>query len=144
MAMIEFTPDQIEPAERAEILYPALTVEAALYIMLAIAAFFARFFLLGSVPLNADEARQALAAWNFSRGIPDAFTGSPFLFASNAVLFALFGATDAAARFFPALFGTALVLTPALLRDYIGRAGALIASALFVFSPSLVLFSRET
>ncbi len=122
---------------------PVITVEIALYAAFAFLAFFIRFFLLGNMPLGPSEARQALASWDFARGIPDAFTGSPLLFAGNAVFFALFGATDTAARFIPALFGSALILVPALLRNYIGRVSALIASALFVFSPSLVLFSRE-
>ncbi|MDE3089587.1 MAG: glycosyltransferase family 39 protein [Chloroflexota bacterium] len=136
-------PDRTETRDGAEVWFPALTVEVALYAALALLAFFLRFFLLGSAPLNPDEARQALAAWNFVRGIPDAFTGSPLLFTGNAILFALFGATDTAARFLPPLFGSALVLIPALLRQHLGRAGALIASALFVFSPSLVLFARQ-
>ena len=143
MAMTGFTPAQTESAEPAAITLSAITVEVALYAAFAFFAFFVRFLLLGNVPLDPTEARQALASWDFSRGISDAFTGSPLLFTGNAILFALFGATDVAARFIPAVFGTALVLVPALLRSYIGRVGALIASALFVFSPSLVLFSRE-
>jgi uncharacterized protein (TIGR03663 family) len=136
-------PEPTESTEPAAIAQPAITVEFVLYAALAFIAFFIRFFLLGSVPLDPIEARQALASWDFARGIPAAFTGSPLLFAGNAIFFALFGATDTTARFLPALFGSVLVLVPALVRNYIGRVGALIASALFVFSPSLVLFSRE-
>lgn len=141
--MSESTLDQTEPRDGAAIALPGITIEVALYAALALLAFFIRFFLLGNLPLDSNEARQALASWNFVHGLPDAFTGSPLLFAGNAVLFALFGATDAVARFLPALFGTALVVLPALLRQYLGRAGALIASALLVFSPSLVLFARQ-
>ncbi len=142
--MSESTLDQTEPRDRAEIVLSTLTIEVVLYAALALFAFVFRFLALGGAPLNADEARQALAAWNFVHGIPDAFTGSPLLFAGNAIVFALFGANDTAARLLPALFGTALVLLPALLRQSVGRAGALIASVLFVFSPSLVLFSRQS
>ncbi len=143
MAMTEFTVDPTEPAAPAVWVLPALTVEVALYAALALGALFARLFLLDRAPLNADEARQALASWNFVSGRVDSFTGSPFLFTGNALVFALFGANDFVARFFPALFGSALVLLPALLRNQIGRAGALLASALFAFSPSLILFSRQ-
>ncbi len=136
-------PEPTESVEPSAIVQPVITVEVALYAACAFLAFFIRFFLLGRIPLDPNEARQALASWDFARGIPDTFTGSPLLFAGNAIFFALFGATDTAARFLPALFGTTLVLMPALLRNYIGRVGALVASALFVFSPSLVLFSRE-
>jgi uncharacterized protein (TIGR03663 family) len=143
MTMTGFMLGPTESAEPTVIAQPVITVEITLYAAFAFLAFFIRFFLLGNVPLDPNEARQALASWDFARGIPDAFTGSPLLFAGNAIFFALFGATDTAARFLPALFGSALVLAPALVRNYIGRVGALIASALFVFSPSLVLFSRE-
>jgi len=141
--MSESTLVQTEPHDRAEAFLSGLTIEAALYATLAVFAFAFRFFLLGNAPLNSDEARQALAALDFVRRSPDAFTGSPLLFTGNVILFALFGATDTAARIFPALFGTVLVLLPALMRHHLGRAGALIASTLFVFSPSLILFSRQ-
>ncbi len=143
MATLEFTRAEVSAREHVEILFPALTVQVALYAALAFAAFALRLFLLDAAPLNSDEARQALASWNFVRGIPDSFTGSPLLFTGNAILFTLFGASDAAARWLPALFGSALTLLPVLLRRDLGRTGALIASALLAFSPSLVFFSRN-
>ncbi len=143
MATLEFTRAEVSAREHVEILFPALTIQVALYAALAFAAFALRLFLLDAAPLNSDEARQALASWNFVRGIPDSFTGSPLLFTGNAILFTLFGASDAAARWLPALFGSALTLLPVLLRRDLGRTGALIASALLAFSPSLVFFSRN-
>lgn len=119
-----------------------LTMEVALYAVLAFIAFSTRFLTLDGVPLNTKEAQQAIAAFDFVRGIPNSFTGSPLLFTGNAILFALFGATDLAARLLPALFGSILILLPALFRHEMGRVGALFASALLVFSPSLVFFSR--
>ncbi|MBM3127255.1 MAG: hypothetical protein FJ009_01305 [Chloroflexi bacterium] len=139
MAMLEFTDDKIKARASA---FPRVTIEVALYGALALCGLFARLLVLGDAPLAADEARQALAAWNFVQGKPDAFIGSPLLFTGNAILFALFGANDTLARLLPALFGSALILLPALLRRELGRVGALVTSALFVFSPSLVFFSR--
>ena len=141
--MSESTLDPTESRASVEGALSGITVEVVFYAALACLAFFFRFFLLGNLPLDSSEARQALASWDFIHGIPDSFTGSPLLFVGNAILFALVGATDAAARFFPALAGAALVLLPALFRRYLGRTGALLASALFVFSPTLVLFSRQ-
>jgi len=135
--------DQPETLRPDSIPFPALTLEVTLYVALALAGLMVRLLALGDAPLAADEARQALASWNFVRGASDAFTGSPLLFAGNAIVFALFGATDAAARVLPALFGAALILLPALLRRELGRAGALSASALLAFSPSLIFFSRN-
>jgi uncharacterized protein (TIGR03663 family) len=141
--MSESTLGPTEPRASTESSLSGITVEVVFYGALALVAFFFRFFLLGNLPLDSNEARQALASWNFVHSIPDSFTGSPLLYVANAILFALVGATDAGARFFPALAGTALVLLPALWRQYIGRLGALLTSVLFVFSPTLLLFSRQ-
>ena len=140
MARLESTDGKI--AART-IAFPQITIEVALYVALAFCGFVARFFALGDAPLTSAEARQAMASWNFVNGNAGAFTGSPLLFTGNAILFALFGANDTIARLLPALFGGALVVLPALLRRELGRVGALVTSALFVFSPALVYFSRS-
>jgi uncharacterized protein (TIGR03663 family) len=114
----------------------------ALYVALVCFALFARVLGLGDAPLTSDEARQAIASWNFINGKADAFIGSPLLFTGNALLFLLFGANDTLARVLPALFGSALVLLPALVRRELGRVGALVASALLALAPSLIFFSR--
>jgi uncharacterized protein (TIGR03663 family) len=138
------THDQPETLPHTTLDLSWLTIEMALYAALAFIAFLIRFLTLDGVPLNTDEAQQAIASLDFVRGAPSSFTGSPLLFTGNAILFALFGATDLAARLLPALFGSVLILLPALFRHEIGRIGALIASTLLVFSPSLVFFSRTT
>lgn len=141
MAMSESMRDEIQT--RAQVAWSPLTVEATLYIAFALVGLLIRLLALDGAPLSSDEARQALASWNFARGMFDPFTGSPVLFSGNTIVFALFGASDFAARVLPALIGSALILIPALLRNELGRAGALIASALFALSPSLVFFSRQ-
>jgi len=138
------THDQPETLAPTPLALSWLTIEVALYAALAFSAFLIRFLTLDGVPLNTAEAQQAIASLDFVRGVPTLFTGSPLLFTGNAILFALFGATDLAARLLPALFGSALILLPALFRHALGRHGALIASTLLVFSPSLVFFSRTT
>lgn len=133
--MLESTDDSARTQSR-------VTLEAALYLALAGAGLFARVWGLGDAPLTSAEARQALASFNFIHGNADAFIGSPLLFTGSAILFALFGANDALARALPALFGSALILLPALWRRELGRVGALVASALLALSPSLIFFSR--
>ncbi|MBI3537719.1 MAG: glycosyltransferase family 39 protein [Chloroflexi bacterium] len=136
-------------ARERDSLFPALTVEVALYVALVGASLCWRLFALGDAPLASDEARQALAAWNFLRGVPDAYVGSSLLYVGSSlpftgdfVLFALFGASDSVARVLPALFGSALVLAPLFFRRELGQVGAVIASVLLVFSPSLLFFAR--
>ena len=66
----------------------------------------------------------------------------PFLFHINALFYFLFGTSDFTARISAALFGVILVLLPALLRKELGRAGALIVSALTLISPSTLYYAR--
>lgn len=121
-----------------------LTVEVALYGLLALLALVSRLYALGGSPLNASEAAQALHAWQSVSGPGgDALTASPLLFAGQSLAFALFGASDGAARLLPALAGAALVLLPYLLRHRLGRLGALAASALLLISPTVLFASRH-
>ena len=123
----------------------SLTVEVALYLIIALMAVGLRFYGLGDRPMQAPEAAQALEAWRSAQGLPQgsALTqSSPILFTSNMFLFALFGATDFLARLLPALSGALLVIGPYFLRRHLGRMGALAASFLLAISPSALFFSR--
>jgi uncharacterized protein (TIGR03663 family) len=121
-----------------------LTLEVALYGLLGLLALLSRFYALGRHPLTAAEATQALHAWQSVSGPGgDALAASPLLFAGQSLAFALFGASDGAARLLPALAGAALVLLPYLLRHRLGRTGALAASALLLISPTVLFASRH-
>jgi predicted membrane-bound mannosyltransferase len=123
----------------------ALTLEVALYLIIALMALGLRLYKLDGRPMQAGEAAQALAAWRAAQGLPqDSALGhaSPLLFTSNMFLFALFGANDFLARLMPALGGALLVIGPYFLRHRLGRMGALAASFLLAISPSTLFFSR--
>jgi len=93
--------------------------------------------------MQPQEARQALAAWQFVQGQPMETEGcSPLVLTANIVVFALLGANDVAARLLPALSGTVLTLLPYGLRRWLGREGALFAAALLAWSP-LALFNAR-
>jgi uncharacterized protein (TIGR03663 family) len=122
-----------------------LTVEVALYLVIALMAVGLRLYRLGGRPMQAGEAAQALAAWRSAQGLPqDSALGhaSPLLFTCNAFLFALFGANDFLARLVPALSGALLVIGPYFFRQRLGRMGALAASFLLALSPSILFHSR--
>lgn len=123
---------------------PWLTVEITLWGLLFVTAVGLRLLRLDSAPLNAHEARGALAALRFSHGQgPPATMGySPALFSGQWLTFLIFGANDLTARFLPALAGSVLVLTPALLRPQLGRLGALATGTLFALSPTALILSR--
>jgi uncharacterized protein (TIGR03663 family) len=122
-----------------------VTVERAAYVAIGMLAVGLRFFQLGLRPLNEAEAVQALAAFRFTTGaIPSAPAGTiPALFTANVLGFTLMGASDALARWLPALAGVILVLLPWGLRRRLGRGGALAASFVLAISPSAVYAARN-
>ncbi len=122
-----------------------LRLELAAYMALLLLALVLRVAELDTVPLSGSEARQALAAWrvawpNAAGGdiVPD----SPLLFALHVFSFSTLGGNEFTARIFTALAGVALMLSPALFRDLLGRHRALLLSTLLFFSPALLISSR--
>jgi uncharacterized protein (TIGR03663 family) len=136
------------PATAARISAPiGISLETALYALILVAAVLTRFWDLGSRALHHDESLHAYFSWLLATGqnyAHDPLMHGPFLFHMNALVYALFGASDASSRFAPALFGVILVALPILLRSerHLGRWGALIASTLFLISPALLYQSR--
>ncbi len=120
-----------------------ISVEAGLYIVAIVVALMLRFANLGYWPLLSAEVTEAWPAWSFLHGGRlESFNYSPLLFGVNLFNFMAFGASDAMARLLPALAGTVIVILPYLLRDRLGRCGAIAASLLLALSPSFVYFSR--
>jgi hypothetical protein len=120
-----------------------LTVEKAAYLGIALVALVLRLINLGAHPLSDAEAGQALVAWRVYHGQSvDQVGYSPLIATLNLICFLVLDASEFTARLGPALLGVALVLLPYGLRRYLGRSGALIASALFAISPTAVFLSR--
>ena len=124
-----------------------ITLEAALYALILIAAMLTRFWDLGSRALHHDESLHAYFSWLLATGqgyTHDPLMHGPFLFHVNALVYALLGDSDASSRYAAALFGVILVALPILLRGerHLGRWGALAASTLFLISPALLYQSR--
>nr|HID14393.1 hypothetical protein [Anaerolineae bacterium] len=122
-----------------------ITVETVLWALIALIALAFRLSHLDAAPLNAGEAREAMFAWRAATGVGLPFHAnySPLLFVANSLLFTLCGTSDALARLWPALFGSALALTPFLLRQRIGRVGALAAGLYLALSPTALFASRQ-
>ena len=120
-----------------------LTVERAVYAGIAVLALGLRLYGLDQTPLGPAEAAQALPAWAAAVGQPYDLVGvSPLLFGWQWLLFALFGAGDAVARFWPAMFGGLAPLLFYALRDRLTRGGALIAALLWAMSAVAVFAGR--
>lgn len=124
-----------------------LTTETTAYLVLLAIAAVSRFWDLGSRALHHDESLHAYYSWIYSEGngyVHNPLMHGPFLFHIDALFFLLFGSSDAVSRAPAALAGVILVGLPYLLRDpkFLGRWGALSASALILVSPSILYYSR--
>lgn len=114
-------------------------------VLLVAVALALRLWELGDRPLHHDESLDAWWSWRFREGL---YTGydpvyhGPLRFYITAGFYELFGETDAVARLFSALTGTAVVGLPWFLRRELGRAGTIAAAAALTISPTMLYYSR--
>ncbi|MGC4107458.1 MAG: TIGR03663 family protein, partial [Thermomicrobiales bacterium] len=126
----------------------SLSLESFLWILLIVAAVLTRFWDLGYRALHHDESLHAYYSWVFSNGsqpyVHHPLMHGPFLFHMNALVYLMFGASDATSRFAPALTGVAIVALPWLLRGrrFLGPWGALAAGFMLLISPSFLYYTR--
>ncbi len=102
-----------------------------------------RFYGLGTLPLNDEEARLALQAWKIAQGMRVPLDSQVLYLHPTAALFFLFGAHDFMARFWPALSGSLLVLLPWFWRRQIGERPALFLAFFLALDPGMVAISRQ-
>lgn len=122
-----------------------ISLETLLYLLILALALLTRFALLDDMALHHDEGIHALFGWNIYRGygwVHDAVYHGPLIYHAVALSYFLFGDSDATFRLILAVFGTATVMLPALLRRYLGRWGALLAAFLLLISPTFLYFGR--
>ncbi|MGE3074207.1 MAG: flippase activity-associated protein Agl23 [Dehalococcoidia bacterium] len=103
-----------------------------------------RFADLGTRALHHDESIHAQWSWSLLQGSyhhSPVFHG-PFYYHVQALVFLIFGANDYTSRFSAAIFGTAIVIMPVMIRRKLGPAGTIAAVAFIAFSPTLVYYSR--
>jgi 4-amino-4-deoxy-L-arabinose transferase-like glycosyltransferase len=129
-------------AETERPLFAWLTWEVALYGLLLALGLLLRLGLLEARIMDEPEAEQAWQAWQLANGGTPVGRWSPLLLSGQALLFALFGASDVTARLLPALAGSLVVLLPFTLRSLVGRFGALAAALALALSPTLVYSAR--
>ena len=123
----------------------SLDWERTLYLVFIIVAVVTRFWDLGFRVVSHDESLHTQYSYQFYNG--DGFRHTPlmhgpFLFHITALSYWLFGDSDLTARIPVALLGVILVAMPYLLRRWIGRIGALVASFLFLISPFITYYAR--
>ncbi len=140
------------------------------YVAVVLLGALLRFWDLGAKPLHHDESLHAYFAlqllhnlqhWGWCVGLNNPPAGyacykydpllhGPFQFHAIALVYQIsqwLGAPDngvntTTVRIVAALLGSAIVVLPYFLRDYLGKFGAWLACFLLAVSPSLVYFSR--
>ncbi|HSW41677.1 MAG TPA: flippase activity-associated protein Agl23 [Patescibacteria group bacterium] len=134
--------DPAQPAIRRVVLLAGLGLVALLFAIAGVV----RLWDLPLAPFHNDEGvngwftAQLLrtGTWAYD---PANYHGPTLFYAAAASAF-LFGLGDVSMRLVPAVFGLATLGLVLLAWRWIGRAGAIAATALLAFSPGMVFFSR--
>lgn len=124
-----------------------ITLLIAFFVPVFIASLI-RFWDLDLRPFHSDEGVNSFFLLNlFNRNYyhydPANYHG-PFLYYIGLIPFYIFGLTDFAFRFMPALFGIMVVALLYPFRRSFGKMGLLTAGLLIALSPAISFFSRDT
>ena len=122
-----------------------LNWEMLAWVLLILIAAVLRFVDVGARAMSHDESLHALYSYylyDTGKYEHNPMMHGPFLFHANALMYFLFGDSDATARTVPVLFGIGCVWMAYFYRRYIGRTGALLAGLFMTISPSLLFHSR--
>ena len=106
-------------------------------------AFSLRLLELGARPLSDEEARWAIQAFDFTKGLHPAIGPQPAYVLLTALIFYVFQASAFTARLIPALAGASLVFAPLLFRDRLGNKATLVLSFALALDPGLLALSRQ-
>ncbi len=125
----------------------SISWETVAYLVMILLAIGTRFWNLGEKALHHDESLHAYYSWVYYIGDGykhDPLMHGPFLFHFGALIYLLFGDTDATARYGAAFFGVLMVGMPWFLRErhFLGKYGALAVSFFLLISPSILYQSR--
>jgi predicted membrane-bound mannosyltransferase len=122
-----------------------IDVEVIIVIALIVVAIFTRFYNLDARVMSHDESLHTQFSWYLAEGRGfkhDPLMHGPFQMHVVALSYFLFGDSDATARFPAAFAGVLAVLMVLLFRRWLGKWGTLAATAMMVFSPYMLYYSR--
>ena len=119
--------------------------ESAAYVVILLLALFTRFHMLEDRVMSHDESlhtRYSYNLYNEGNFQHTPLMHGPVLFHATALSFYLFGDSDFSSRVYTALLGVFIVMFPLLLRKWLGRWGAALASFMLLISPLLLYYNR--
>ncbi len=149
------TAERIESTESRSTSKPLSTISLSasslwlpiLYAILLLLTVYTRFDHLGSKPHHHDESMHAFYSYQLYKDGDYEYNPmmhGPFQFHGNALMYYLFGVSDATSRYLAATFGILTVVLAMMLGPFLGRIGTLLATAMIVCSPSFMYFDRFT
>ncbi len=122
-----------------------LTVETGLYLLFFVSVVVSRFWEVGVKALHHDESLHSVYSNHYYLGagyVHSPMMHGPLQFHYIDFFYTLFGATNDTARYASVVCGIFVAMSPFFLRRQLGRWPALIATFLFLISPSIMYFSR--
>lgn len=122
-----------------------LNWEVIAYTVIAVIAVVSRFWDLGVRVMSHDESLHTYYSWRLYDAGDYSHTPlmhGPVLFHAVAFFYFLFGPSDFSARIYAAVLGILIVLFPLLLRRWLGKIGAVLASIGLLVSPMMLYYSR--
>lgn len=123
----------------------SLNWEIAAYVIILLLAVFTRFFILDQRVMSHDESLHTRFAYNlYNEGHfqHTPLMHGPVLFHATALSYFLFGDSDFSGRIYTAVLGVLMVMFPMLLRRWLGKWGAVLASLMILISPLLLYYNR--
>ena len=145
MMMGDTQPNKTAWLDRPIFSHLTFNVESALFALIMLLAIVSRFYDLGARVVSHDETSHVYFSWLYEQGngySHDPVTHGPLQFHLVALSYFIFGDSDFTARIPVAVFSIATIAFLWRWRETLGRAGALIASSLFLISPYMVYYGR--
>ena len=125
--------------------FPAMTNEILIFAGILLFAVITRFYDLESRVMSHDESLHTYFSWLLYRGQGYQHTPmmhGPLQFHMLALIYFIFGVSDATARIPAVLFSIATVWMLWSWRDYLGKWGTLVAALMLVVSPYMLYYGR--
>jgi len=119
--------------------------EVVLWVAIAALTIFTRLWALGDRAMSHDESLHTFYSWKLLAGEGyrhDPMMHGPLLYHTTFLSYFLFGASDFSARLLAAVTGFLLVLSPLLVRRWLGAVGAAATGIMLLISPVIMMYSR--
>ena len=135
----------ISDQTKAHFLSKSFRFEGSIYLFIFFTRLLLRLYEIANRAMHHDESLHAYYSWELSQGsglIHNPMLHGPLQMELTALIFFMLGDSDTTARLLYAFAGSVLILLPVLIRNSLGKYGAITTATLLAISPTMVYFSR--